>query len=416
MSKGTKLADIIRGCEVKFNRGDAARWKHSDYIDLNRAIFNESDINISTNTLKRIFGKIAVDDDYLPQQATVDALIKYSGYITTGSEPQNSASDAAPADIINNPGIFKKYKRFFTASVIIIVICIVAASVLFKSAKKFSGNIVITDTEGILPSTVFFDVQLPDSKDSLFVNFGDKSPLMNVKADQKNLAHNYLFPGVFMVSLQTKQDTIATTKVYIRSNKWIGLGFHSQLDLPNRHYEFPAVKTGVDSLFNINNLQLYKAGLDTTGKIFIRLCNYTPTGYDADDFVFETTLKNTLHQKGIACQAAQFQISGLNSFIRFKLVSPGCSYWVLNMVSEQVFSGSKTNLSQFAIELETWNTIKLINKNKHLTLLVNGKQLFEGTYQKPLGEIKGLFLELEGNGFVKNCSLKTGEGKQLYHF
>lgn len=415
MAKKATLSAIVSYCEKRFNRGASAEWKHSDFVELNREILRHTDVNISPNTLKRIFGKIAVDDDYLPQQATIDALVKYGGYVPSDAEVETENMEAIPV-VTNKPAVFRKYK------IVLILLALALAAALFitlrksPTAPKLTGNIRQTNTEGILPATVFFDLQLPETADSLFVNFGDKSPLLHVKPGQKNLAHNYLFPGVFTVSLQTTQNTITETKVYVRSDKWIGLGFHSQLDLPNRHYEFPAVKTGADSLFTVSNFQLYKTGLDTTKKIFIRLCNYTSSGYDADDFVFETSFKNTVHQKGIACQATQFQISGLNSFIRFKLVSPGCSYWVLNMVSEQVYSGSKTNLSQFAFELETWNTVKLVNKNKHLSLFVNGKLLFEGAYQKPLGEIKGVFVELEGNGFVKNCNLQTGEGKTLYHF
>lgn len=188
------------------------------------------------------------------------------------------------------------------------------------------------------------------------------------------------------------------------------------MDVRNSRYEFAAAKTGNDSLFNVSNSQLYNAGLDTTERTYVRLCNYTPTGYSTDDFVFETTFKNKFQKGAIHCQSTQFQISGSNSMIRFKLTSAGCSFWVLNVVSEQVFEGSKTNLSQFTFNSEQWNTVKLTNRNKHLSLLVNGKQIFNGSYQKNLGEIKGVFLEFEGNGFVKNCDLKSLNGKQLYHF
>jgi hypothetical protein len=51
-----------------------------------------------------------------------------------------------------------------------------------------------------------------------------------------------------------------------------------------------------------------------------------------------------------------------------------------------------------------------------VSLYVNGKLLFTGTYQNPLGEIKGLFIEFEGNGFVKTCDLKAPNGCSLYHF
>ena len=74
MTKGARLNDIVKCCEIRFNRGDATAWKHGDFVDLHREIRNDTSINISPSTLKRIFGKVTVDEDYIPQQATLDAL------------------------------------------------------------------------------------------------------------------------------------------------------------------------------------------------------------------------------------------------------------------------------------------------------------------------------------------------------
>jgi hypothetical protein len=157
-------------------------------------------------------------------------------------------------------------------------------------------------------------------------------------------------------------------------------------------------------------------GIDTVGSFYTQLCNFTPVNYALEDFIFETTFKNAFPAKGISCKGTQFQISGISGSIRFKLVNSGCSYRVINVMSEQTFDGRKDNLSQFVIDLEKWNTVKLTNRNKHLSLFVNGRLLFTGTYQKSLGKIQGLFLEFEGNGFVKTCTLKSYDGKNLYHF
>lgn len=416
MAKKAKLNDIVKCCENRFNCGLAINWKNSHFINLSHEILRDTSVNISPNTLKRIFGKIAVDDDYLPQQATIEALEKYGGYVPSTIKESFAKPEVEQPIIINTSTTQKKYKTLLLVFIIAIVVASLFTFKILKSSSKLSGSIAQTSTEGGLPTTVFFNMQLPETKDSLFVNFGDKSPLVFVKQGQQKIAHIYLFPGVFDVHLQTRQNKLVTTKVYVRSNKWIVFGFHDLINLRNSHYLFPALKTSNDSLFNINNQQLYKAGLDTTERNYIRLCNYTPTGYDSDNFVFETTFKNTAHKEGISCQSTQFQIAGNNSNIRFKLSNAGCTYWVLNIVSELVFDGSKTNLSKFVFDTENWNDVKLINQNKHLSLLVNGKEIYNGTYQKPLGEIKGLFLEFEGNGFVKNCDLKTKEGKLLYNF
>lgn len=418
MGRKEKLADIVKCCEVRFDRGIAATWKHSDFFDLSEEILRDTQVNISPNTLKRIFGKISVDDDYLPQQATIDALTKYCGYSAPEITVQPEKNlEAEERDIINNSDKAKRYKWIFISSTIVVIaICGLLLLRNLTSESNLSGSIALNNIEGLLPATALFKLQLPDTDESLFINFGDKTASVPVLPGQIKTAHNYLFPGVFKVTLQTRKSTIASTTVSIRSDKWIGLGFRKETELPERYYEFPALKTGEDSIFQISNSQLHKTGLDTNGLFYTRLCNFTPIMHPSEDFIFEATFRNSVHGKGVYCKGTQFQVSGMNGFIRFKLASPGCSYRVINVVSEQSFDGSKDDLSQFTLDLEQWNTIKLVNLNKQLSLFVNGKSLYTGTYKEPIGQIQGLFLEFEGNGFVKNCELKSSDGKILYHF
>jgi hypothetical protein len=357
---------------------------------------------------------VAVDDEYVPQQATLGALKRYGRY----AEPENPQPVKQPPSEPNLPVPKSKVKRFEPALIIMAVGAVIVATLAWwlLKPKNIAGRINITRTEGNLPTTAFFELQLPATEDSLFVNFGDKSPMAFIKPGEKNTAHIYYFPGVFTVSFQTRQQVIATTSAYIRSDGWIGFGCHRQDDIPVHFYAFPAVKTGPDSLFRFTNNQLSNLGLDTTGPILTRLSNYTPVSHNADDFIFETTFKNTLPEKGIFCRSTQFQISGSNSMIRFKFSSPGCSPRILNVVSEQTFKGATDNLSQFVLDLNNWNTVTLVNRNKQVSLSVNGKEIFTGSYQRSLGELRGLFLEFEGTGIIKSCELKTSDGKLLLQF
>lgn len=432
MDKKGKLNAIINACERRFEHGAASSWTHSDFVDLSREILRDTKVNISPNTLKRIFGKISVDDDYLPQQATIEALEKFGGYSTpeTSQTPPPQASPAqefvpavesvpvivAEPVISPRPRGLKDYKIVLTLAAVFLACLGLLTLKLFWSESKPVGRITLTDTEGHLPATAFFGLQAPAQNDSLFIDFGDKSEVIYVAPDQQSIAHNYVYPGVFPVKLRTRQDTVSTTRVFVRSDGWLGLGFNRPQELPNHYYAAPAARTGADSLFHIANGELFKTGVDTIGPFFVRLCNFTPVAQDPDSFVFEATFKNEPQGKRIHCRGTQFQITGLRNILRFKLVSSGCSFRILNVVSEQNFRGNKINLSQFVINPDQWNTVKLINRDKHVSLRVNDKLLFTGAYKKSLGELKGVFLEFEGNGLIKACSLTTLDGKPLYRF
>ncbi|GAB2805558.1 hypothetical protein [Ferruginibacter profundus] len=412
MDKRTTLNEIIKCCEIRFDRGDAATWKHGYFVDLHRDIQLDTNTNISPSTLKRIFGKVAVDDEYVPQQATLDALKKYGRYVETVN-PQIAQPTSPPP--LKKTGRFNRRK--ITLCIVIVSAAIIGVLIWrLSKPNNISGKINITRIEGQLPATSFFELQLPETNDSLFVNFGDKSPLVFIKPGEKKAAHIYYFPGVFTVSVLTRQQTIAATNTYIKSDNWIAFACHRQDDIPVHFYAFPVVKNPNDSSFKITNTQLSTLGLDTTGPILSRLSNYTPVSHNADDFIFETSFKNFLPDKGVFCRSTQFQIAGSNSMIRFRLVSSGCSLRILNVVSEQTFKGATDNLSQFVFDLGQWNNVKLVNRNKQVTLFVKGKEIFSGSYQQSLGDLRGLFLEFEGTGIVKTCDLKSSDGKVLYHF
>ncbi|POY41453.1 hypothetical protein C3L50_02770 [Flavobacterium alvei] len=408
MDKKVALKNIIKCCETRFNRGASDDWKHSDFIDFSREIQKETKINISTNTLKRVFGKIAVEDDYLPQYATIDALKKYSGHLPcdkNDNELIKSKSDS---------NIFLKFGFVWSFSIGLLVV--ISLYFLSKNEDINSGTIKVSNTEGLLPKTAFFDLQIPKSEDSIFMDFGDKSPLIYLEPEQTKITHVYLFPGVFKVNFKSGATVLAESKISVSLNKWLGLGFLRQRDIPNNYYAFPVLKNDKDSLFYISNEQLHKSGLDTLKPYFTRLCNFTPLKNHSDNFIFETTFKKTLQKKGISCTSVQFQISGIDNIIRFNFVNSGCSSRVINIVSEQIFLGTKNDLSRFVLDLNQWNTVKLINRNKNLDLFVNGKLLFRGTYKQSIGDLRGVFVEFRGNGYVKKLSLKSLNEENLYSF
>lgn len=413
MDKKTLLKNIVKSCEARFNRGASENWKHSDFSDFSREILKETKVNISTNTLKRIFGKIVVDDYYLPQQATINALKNYSNYIYHEAD-NDSEVIQSKTTVATNLIFLKKHHFLWAISIIFLITC--GLYFFTKNKENNLGLIKLVNTEGLLPKTAFFDIKVPDSEDSVFVDFGDKSPLIYLKPEYKKISHAYLFPGNFKVSFKISDSIFNKTKVYIPSNKWLGLGYYKQQDIPNSYYAFPALKTGKDSLFHIPNIQLHKAGLDTLNSYYTRLCNFTPIKNYSDNFIFETTFKKAISQKGIYCSGMQFQISGIENIIRFNFVSSGCSSRVMNFISEQIISGTKSDLSQFVLNLDQWNTAKLVNRNKKLSLFVNNKLLFQGNYKESLGDLRGVFVEFRGNGYVKKCSLTSLDGKILYRF
>ncbi|MFB9076178.1 PKD domain-containing protein [Flavobacterium procerum] len=417
MDKRLQLKVIIKQCEQKFGRGNSEDWKHNDYLDFSQSIFEETKISISHNTLKRIFGKLATDKYYLPQQATFEALINYSGF------NENEFQIETP----NNENFLVEAETDNKIRYIIFVLLITALLTGILAYRYFNRsdfnvheiNLKLSSSEGILPKTCFFAVDNNHASDSLFIDFGDKTSPVYLNPNKKTIAHTYFIPGVFDVNLtnKIKENRNRKARVYVTTTnkKWYALGFQRQRLIPKSFCAFLAHKNQ-DSLFAISNRELQKYSIDTLQPFFTRLCNYTPLKHNADNFIFETTFKKDFQNQDVTCSSLVFKVSGAANDIRFHFVNSGCSSIVANIISEKTVNGTDNNLSPFVVDFKKENTIKLINNNKKLILLVNGKPIYTGDYKESLGDLRGVFVEFERNGFIKNCLLSSLDGSIYYKF
>ncbi|WP_026712747.1 hypothetical protein [Flavobacterium daejeonense] len=417
MDKRLQLKVIIKKCEQKFGRGDAENWKHNDFNDFSAVILEETKINISPNTLKRIFGKIPTDKYYLPQQATFDALISYSEI--DENELADETSNAATIPVTNKTKIKPKNSKIKLGIFALLLIALFAFAYIYFDKSGIDTNEIqlkLSSSEGLLPKTCYFDIKLPNTNENLYIDFGDRSPLINLQPKQKIISHTYYIPGVFDVSITNKVKKLSKSKVFVSTdNEWYMLGFQRQRIIPDNYYAVQ-VQKNQDSLFYISNNQLLKQGIDTIQPFFIRVCNYAPIKQNADNFIFEATFKKGVQYNAISCNGLVFKISGSQNYIRFNFVNPGCSSRITNIISEKTIKGTNHNLSPFVVDFQKWNTIKLINKDKKLRLFVNDSPIYETVYNNSLGDLRGLFVEFERNGLFKNCHLSSLNGEILYQF
>src|SRR4028118_868519 len=70
--------ECLKQIEAKLGWGEGNGWSKADFDMLSEKIFLETGVNLSTSTLKRIWGKVKYES--VPQVATLNALARFAGH------------------------------------------------------------------------------------------------------------------------------------------------------------------------------------------------------------------------------------------------------------------------------------------------------------------------------------------------
>jgi hypothetical protein len=156
--------------------------------------------------------------------------------------------------------------------------------------------------------------------------------------------------------------------------------------------------------------------MDTSRLVEVRIANYKPTGISGDNFKIETTLKNSDVWSGSTCNSVILAISGRKEAIRLYFTNPGCSYWVRFKLSEKNLSNKNDNLSDFVFNLAEWQHFRIENRDKHISIYVNDIKRYSNSYNQSIGEIMGVTIKFQGNGYLKNFLLSDLKENAIFRF
>src|SRR5437868_14715181 len=98
--------EYLRHCrkliEQKLNWRPAEEWRNYEFDQLSEKILDATGVNLSTTTLKRVFGKIKYES--LPSSVTLNTLANYTGF------PSWMAFKSEAGNVRLGPGTAEKIK------------------------------------------------------------------------------------------------------------------------------------------------------------------------------------------------------------------------------------------------------------------------------------------------------------------
>lgn len=405
MNKKQRYKDLLIATEKQFARGESSLWKNKDFEDLSKAIWTKSHILISAATLKRMFGKVQTSEDYLPQESTLDALELYSNPLKKNEDLKESSSNSivTSSSLVNMKSIAKN-KRFKKYVIIAISTLALMVFVTFYFYKKTTPlNLLLVKKEGDYPATFYFKTN-PNS-DSIFFDKGDNSLPIFLPPNKTAFSAYYSYPGVYYSKLVTKDNQFSNTQTCaVFTNEWYASAFYF-----NKEYN-PSIQideTKKDSCLQVSQTYLKSINLDTTQLINLQLQNIKSTGVSGDNFKSEFIIKNPKNKQPSLCRNSFLELLGSNGRIKFNFVYPGCSYWLKAILSEKKLGPNDYDISGFTVDLSQWKTIEINNTNKHITVLLDTKRIFEATYTETIGELLGVNVMFNGTGMIKRIKVRT---------
>lgn len=408
-----------------YGKPDSQEWTNSDFIRLSHILYKKTQVQISPNTLKRIFGKIKTDARYYPQRATRDALAQYVGFpdwdkfihAQSTQQPMRlpQRPDTQPVILppVDQPlprlhaGKSKAHKILPTIFALILIAVGAWLGFLFWQDKEAAITLFCKNPEGDNPHSAVFVLR----------NFGSVSRLTNEytieygDADKTQLnakdsvySHYYEVPGRYFAVLKKAGIALDTVPVFLHTSGWTATA--NMMYDTTRVYPIEAPNLFVKGYNSISAREIARAGVDTNRTFFVNFINTHLTGIDGDNFELLVDVKASPPRPGVRCSQVQLTVYGDSSSHMVDIMKPGCVHWSKLQFSELYRDGRSEGPNFLGADLTAGGTIAMKVVNRRATLLINDRVVYKNTYKKALRHIYGLDIMFAGIGTVRSVRLK----------
>lgn len=396
-----------------------SEWKNSDYIRLGALLRRETKVHISENTLKRIFGKLKTPERYYPQKATRDALALFIGYRdwlefeNVQRAYQESESTILPANNTPQPPNRsldsqppKKRKLPLLYTLLLLITIGVVIFLWLPSTTLQHPTLHCVNPIGYTPHSAIF--RLPTIGNQKLrtsdyeINFKDWKRGKALFRDS-TLTHYYELPGVYYPVLLYKNKIIDTARIYLQTRGW-EVTAQLQSDT-TRVYPILRANTTTDLPPDVTMNQILSAGVDTMRTFFTNYANLQPSNISGDNMQLHTYITTSPERPGVRCSQFDIAIYGEQDSHYLSIMKPECASWCYYKFSQKQMNGKSGDLRFLGHDLTKGGQLTIRIKNKFVTLLLNGHQIFETTYEQSIGKILGVNLMFSGVGRFSDYSL-----------
>lgn len=421
------IEKCLRLIEEKLNWGNSPNWKQRDFEALSDLIFEETKIQLSLSTLKRIWNK---DYKQLPQPGTLNALVQFLGYKTwqefKSDQSQNQEKQTQSRKMRTSRGATRK----IWIPVLLVTACLSLGFLLLKyvkgnnkyqktelSALDFDQTIFTAESiSDNIPNTVIFRYHIPTVPDDtlLIQQSWDKQRRELISGNDTVHTSIYYYPGYYNSKLILNDKVVKEMPVHIRTNGWQALTTETGMDeIPTY---IPREYTQSEGALYVSPQLLKEYNVDLlTVSHWIHFYNSRSFGeLSCNNFVLETTLKNAKKEGGLTCQEANIQIHFEDGFSMIPISIPGCVSNLALRYNDYVEMGKTTDLTAFGCNMDEWQKVKISAKGQSVEVIINDRLARAFTFHHNSGKIKYLQYRFKGCGRVDDITLSDTLGHIAY--
>lgn len=405
----TEVQKCLSLIEEKLNWGDATLWHNDVFVELSEKIQQETKVLLSPTTLKRVWGKVNYNS--APSISTLNTLAQFSGYLNWRDFKNNIKKTKLT---FYSKTIQANFRTIMFSAFIIAVLFLSIFSMSNNRSAEVKGysNLLFKSkpiVEG-LPNSVIFDFDLKDvsSNNILIQQYWDTSKTIKIDKSQTQATGQYYYPGYFRAKLLIDNKIVKEHDLFIKSKGWMGTIDYEPIP---KYFEESQIKNKGKLKFlknAFNEISSKEKPVTSTYHFINDLGNFS-----GDNFQLESAIKSTFNEKWGVCQKTTLIVIGTKSAFLIPFSLPGCASEISLMLSDVYLDGKKNDLSALGKDLSLFRKIKIVTKNKRVTIFIDGTKVFTSVYKKSIGDIVGVRFKFKGVGEVKDFILSDLEGNKI---
>ncbi len=160
--------------------------------------------------------------------------------------------------------------------------------------------------------------------------------------------------------------------------------------------------------------EVVSSGIDIQ-KDHLYLQVYFPTNieYTSDNYILHCRIRIQELKKPF-CPFLMCEVFCQRNFMFFKSTPKGCTSEMKAQFGETILNGKTTDLSALGTDVNEWQDVTILVKNKTVTISINQIPVLTTSYNQSSGKITRLGFLSNGLPEVDFVHLTTLDGKEIY--